>query len=153
MYQHFQNNFKLAYKLVTEDNHIDFPFRASFTQRKRIINLSNKLGNSKQFNDQIEKLALSLDLPIEKLSANNVISYLENKINPINTAIYKKIDSIFSPFTQIGVQVQFDKKLEKRKFTLKMDINGQTNISNFANALNSFNYNDIEEVWNGKFDV
>jgi hypothetical protein len=136
---------------------LDLPFKASFTQTKRIENLYNKLNDSFEMNELIEEAITKSELASQnihsKAMANNFISFLENKINPINTAIESQLKKILSPIEMIGANIQYDRKLENKKITLKMDINDQVNIDKLIQGLSEFKYSDIENIWNGKIDV
>ncbi len=131
---------------------LDLPFGPSFTQQKRISNLLNKIDCEVCYlkNEFLESYSLSGN---KKKDTNLFIQFLENKINPINNKIHKKLDENFDEFKNIGAEIKFDPKLDQNFFTLKMQINSQTNIENLAQTLKNYDYQKFQRILNGEIDV
>lgn len=140
---------------------LNLPFKASFTQTKRIESLIKKLQNDLNPLALLEEASLSTNQSFQlgsvqknsKETANQFISFLERKINPINSEIETKLQELISPIKEIGGCVFYDKKFESQKITLKMDINDQKNIDKLILALSEFKFSSVENLWSGKFDV
>jgi len=139
-----------------DDNQIDLmeeiplPFHASFTQRKKIESLIEKLKHKKI--ESIETILKDQKLSV-KQKPQFIISYLENLINPINTKIHEQLKMTFLPLEKSGAIVQYDSKLDKKHFSLKMDINSQTNLDKLKQSLSEFSFESFENIMNGKLDV
>ncbi len=144
MFEHFitQNFPEKAIERVLE-----LPFHASFTQYKRIDKLLQKI------NRPADTYIQSFQFKNNKTAANEFITLLEQEINPINRLIEKKLSHVFKAFNHMGAVVLFDKKLDQKKFTLKMEINSQANVKKLEENLKEFKYQDFEDIIDGKIDV
>ncbi len=138
------NDLKIDYKTRSKEVY-EFNFHCSFSNQKRIEKLLEKISIEDK-NEVLEKAD-------HCNSAKEYITFLENHINPINQTIHKRLEQIQKPFSTIGAQLQFDPKLEKKHFHLKMQINDQKNLRQLSKALEQFDYQEIENLWNGHFDV
>jgi len=124
---------------------LDLPFHASFTQRKNIEKLSNKINDK----SLIKEVTCSPDVK----TANELIEELENIVNPVNKQIKIKVDKLTSPLRSIGAHIIYDKNLDQKKIKLQMEINSQSNIENLKEKLDSFHFSEFEKLWNGEIDV
>jgi purine-nucleoside phosphorylase len=132
---------------------IQYPFHISFTQKKRVEKLISKL------NVPIDSLFTAFILlesktkSQEKERPNNFISFLENKINPINSIIEKRFNTELQSIKDCGAKVIYDKKLDSKKVSVHFDINSQANIDKMNIALSKTKFENIEKIWQGNFDV
>lgn len=140
------------YKSIEPSNNIqtpeafDLPFHASFTQTKQVEKLSKKLNLN--FPDLLSEISNK-----NITTANSLIIFLKERINPLEASIQTKIDSIEAPFKEIGAKLHFDHKKECKKVNLTMEINSQSNIDNLRKALEKFDYKEVEDFYNGNLDV
>lgn len=131
----------------SSENRIDLELPGSFTQQKRIEKLLKSLA-SKQ-DKTAEELAQDIPKLKTKTEVTELIIELEKKVNPLQANIQKQIQKFQTPFTQIGAQLLFDPKLEKKKFKLQMEINDPKNIENLIEVLQKFKFSELEKFWNG----
>ena len=153
MCKHFiENKEDLEISQEREYIEIELPFRVSFTQKKRIEKLFPKLKNSqrliKEYIKSIENTKYQ-----HKDTANNFISFLEHKINPINKSIDTNFKNEIKCLEECGVKVIYDKKLDTKKITINFEINSQKNVEKLTEALKKLNFQNIDDIWNGKFNV
>ncbi len=137
-----KNNILKAHKENQSLTIENLPFRASFTLKKRIEKLTQKSDFS-QANQIINS----------SKNAQECILRLENKLNPLKPVIENHINKLKEPFENIGAKLEFDPKLEKKMATIKMDINSQENINHLNRVLTKFNYDQVNKLWSGDFDV
>lgn len=130
-----------------EENPIDLPFECSFTQKKRILKLIGSL--QKKFHNDLTFYTERLGFPKDKKAVNQFIEKLEKELNPLLSQINERLVAIEKPFNDIGAQLSFDPKLEKKKFRLSMEINDARNIEKLVSVLKDFNYSEIDNLWNG----
>jgi arsenite-transporting ATPase len=48
---------------------------------------------------------------------------------------------------------RIDPKLETQKFVISMEVNSKKNLTNLKEAIENFNFSNIEKIWNGEVDV
>ena len=131
---------------------IQLPFHASFTQYKRIEKLLAKLDSNQELLITEFSNVNSNELN-DKNKANNFISFLENKINPINKIIDEHFQKELEALKSCGAKVIYDKKLDSKKITLHFEINSEKNIEKLIQALSKTNYSNIQNIWEGKINV
>lgn len=137
---YYKNNF--TNQTPEPNNEHVLKFKASFSQKKRIEKLSNKLSY-----EQAHQIIN------QSKNANECIKSLEYKINPIEEKIENKIKFIQGPFEKIGANIYFDQKKENKNVKVTMNINSQKNIENLINVLSDFRYEQIDDFYNGNLDV
>lgn len=130
-----------------EDVKNTFNLPGSFTQRKRLSKILTALSFKKDLS--VEELIEKYPFPTEKQELNSYIENLNQKLNPIQAQIQRKIDSLQKPFDEIGAKIIFDPKLEKKKIRVQMEINDQKNIDNLSSLLSKTQFSDFEDLWNG----
>lgn len=150
----------LAIKKSEPKNSISYaaPITMSFSHQKKYQNLMKNLSKKYNLNERqiLEKVKIDqfLELDIKpKLKAQKVISALEIFLNPIEDKIHNALNQSFSELKRVGAQVKIDSKLESKKLKLSMEINSQKNIENLIAALEKFEFEKIERIWNGDFNV
>jgi hypothetical protein len=133
---------------------LNFNFKCSFTHEKKLENLIQKLNLTKI---DINNLYTDIHEENPKLLArqiiNLIIKKLEADVNPINATINHEFSKLSTPFTHIGAHLYFSPNKDQKQFSLKMDINSQTNINNLIKQLESFEFSKFEKIWNGDFHV
>lgn len=131
----------------------NLPIHMSFTQQKRIETLYKKLQTEKSLTELYAESSIDEKKGKDKQKANDYIEFLEQKINPINITIKEKINEAFRPLTDIGAKLHLDPKLENSDFSIQMTINSERNIDKLKSALDHFEYQKIQNIFEGKFDV
>jgi nucleoside phosphorylase len=134
------------------------PFAMSFTHKKRYEKLmaiaTQKLQMSEmEILEKIEHKSISNLKFKEKEKVNELLTRLETLIDPINSIAQEYLEKAFIPFTRVGCKVNYDRNLEKECFSIKFDINSQTNLDNLKRAIDLFDIKKINNIWNGKFNV
>lgn len=133
---------------------LDLSFHASFTQEKKIKKLAQMLDIEMREIEKTYQVFRQQNPQINhKKVVNLLIKDLEVKINPLNSAILTTFKKLNSPFESIGAELQFSPNLDKKQFTLKMNINSQKNITNLISELNKLDYKQFEKLWDGDFHV
>jgi hypothetical protein len=136
-----------------DEKRISFPFHISFTQKKRAEKLFNKLSTvSEDLFTEFLNLDSTHDLQRKEIP-NSFISFLENKINPINQVIEEKFNCELKSIRDCGAKVIYDKKLDSKKVAIHFEINSQANIEKMKLALSNTKFENIEKIWKGNFNV
>lgn len=135
-----------------------FPVIMSFSNKVKFKKLIDNIVLKENLSPKQILLQIEVDEVINsklrpKEKAALIISKLEQKLNPINTIAAKQMINATDPFRQIGAKIKFDKDLESKKFEVSMEINSQTNLNNLKRAIEIFDYNKVEKLWAGEFDV
>ncbi|MBD64398.1 MAG: hypothetical protein CME62_04280 [Halobacteriovoraceae bacterium] len=145
LWEHFEKEFgEQEQKIAEATNHneMNFPFHVSFTQKKQIQKFINKVPKH-----EFDKILNNAK------DANSCITQLQIALHPLQEQIMKKLEALKGPFENIGAHLKFDPKLENKKVLLQMEINSAKNISNLTRVLSEFDYQELEQFWNGNFDV
>ncbi len=136
-----------------KEKEIELPFHASFTQQKRIELLLKYLSNTATLEELIISSRVLHPETHEKHRAKLFVTHLEETLNPINKTIENKMQGLIQQIHQAGASISYDKKFEKQKISLRMDINSQKNIDNLISALEQTSFAPFEDLWQGRFDV
>ena len=133
------------------------PIPMSFTQKARYHKLMAALKLKEGYSEDMFTRGLEPQLGDniqgKKQRANLLLEKMENALNPIQLAAQEEFKSLCRPVTEIGAKVLFDKRYEKKKFTLQMEINNQTNIDNLSDSLKLLRFSDFQRIWEGDLDV
>lgn len=137
---------------------IEYPLQMSFSNKARYKKVIQAIALRENKSHKKILCEIGLDHIVSqdiktKNKVSLLINRLENKLNPLKEVIEKTLDKHFSSFTDIGVKINIDPKLEIQNFDLSMKINSQTNLSKLKDAIEDFDYSCIEKIWNGEFDV
>lgn len=132
----------------------DFNFHLSFTQKKSLHKLMNKLNlNTKNINNIFNELKEQNPKKREKELASVLIKKLQYSLNPVNEKIERKFHQLAKGFDEIGAKLLFNPQTDKKNLTLRMDINDQKNIDNLQKELAKLSFSEFEKLWDGDFDV
>lgn len=149
--------FKFYQTLSDEKEQIEqnqFSFECSFTHMKKIEKLLLSLNLTvDELNEMFIEIKLAEKNQQTRYLINRLIQKLEKKLNPINHAIDKEFEKLNLPFKDIGAHLHFYPNKDQRQFSLKMDINSQTNIDNLIQELKQLQFENFEKIWDGDFHV
>ncbi len=141
-----------------EEKRYHLPLKLSFTHKnlldKKISLASKKYDQS--FEEVFEKIKVEEVLSVDqrdKEKVSEILSRLEEYINPINHKALGLLKKEVKVFEDIGARIGLDPKLESEDFTIQIKINSQTNIDNLKRACEQFSFSKYKKVWNGEFDV
>lgn len=119
-----------------------------------VLKLSLKLDMSvDEIFKTIEASRVLEDIKRPKEATGLIIQILNNKLNPFRAKTLAHLHEHTKKFKELGAQIHFDPNLEKKFFTLSMQINSQTNIDKLQEALKKLNFLDIERTLTGEIDV
>lgn len=140
------------------EEQINFPLSFSFShkiQYKKLIQALT-LREGKTVDEILTEVNFHEVQQMEsrpKDQAKELIYRLDKKLNPLRVEINRKLHKEFSEFNKIGAKVKIDPKLETQKFVISMEINSKRNLTNLKEAIENFNFSNIEKIWNGEVDV
>lgn len=77
---------------------------------------------------------------------------LGEKLNPLNTEIREKISAILKPFSDSGIQANFDPELEQDYVQINYQIRSARDQKRLILCLEHFNYQKIKDIFAGKLD-
>ena len=149
-------------KLEDKNNEVKItytpPLAMSFSHRMQYSKLMDKLTkrDDKSEEQVLRDANLSEILSWDhkpKMKATQLIQRLEYLLNPVRMKIHQQLDNHFSVFKKIGAKVKMDPKLETKKFILSIEINDATNLTKLRAALEDFEFQKIEQLWDGEIDV
>lgn len=155
LYEHYLSLNKEKNSTLEETSE-DFPFQDFYMTAQQKIKLQDlylklKSNPNINFSDLIEKFKNAHPRPKEATKA--LIDYLSTLQNPLKTKIEEKVKNVTSSLQNVGVKISCDPQFEKISFKLSMDINSQGNVRKLKDALEDFNFNKFEEIFEGNLDV
>lgn len=143
---------------ILEEVSIEAPIVMSFSNKIKYKKLIHALTvrENKSHKDILESIGINelkaLDIRA-KNKASLLIEKLDELLNPVRIKINRKLNAHFKTFTDIGAKIKVDPKLEVQKFNLAFEVNSHKNLENLKEAIDNFNFEDIEKLWNGEVDV
>lgn len=152
LYQKYLSLKDSSYK-VDEDN-FDIDLKMTFSQKAQLKKLLSALAIKRSLSYQ----DILASYPIEELKKNEksdkevckkLIFFMREDLNPLQSKIDQKFGELFTPIETTGASVVLDSKLEKKKFSIRMDINSDKNLKELAHSLKNFNYQDFLSVMDG----
>lgn len=154
----FEEYLTLTECLSLETVDIPTPIAMSFSNKAKYKKIMTALcaREDQSFEQILAELDIeeikTLDIK-PKTKASILIEKLDTRLNPLRNKINKQLNVHFKIFTDIGAKVKIDPKLETQKFTISIDVNTQKNLTNLKTAIESFEFEKIQKLWNGELDV
>ena len=150
------NHFQARENLATNENNSrmiqsnEIPWDGTQYQKNILDKLMKKIDKN-----QLETFIQSINDQnlAEKEKINLLIEKINNKLYPVQAKIKEKLKRETKVLSDNGFQVIYDQKLEKKKIKLNLEVNSQKNISDAISALEKFNYQSFNEIFEGNFDV
>jgi nucleoside phosphorylase len=129
----------------------------SFTQKNEVA----KLLDSLSLIEKKTSLAIWNELDIQqyvqidnpKLRTKKLIQDLYYRVNPLMMEIDQRLLKVTHDLRRIGADVHFDPKFERKGFQLKMTINNQGNVNRLKQALDTFQFEQVNRVFEGDLNV
>jgi nucleoside phosphorylase len=129
-------------------------FHCSISQERKLNNLLDTLKLKKNTsNEEILNATLVKEI-IEKEKNRKkrtilLLEQLELELNPFQAELEKKISKIVKPFSDIQARLKFTKHYENNHFELSMKIEHELHLNKLKDAIESFNYEEINCLLNG----
>lgn len=101
--------------------------------------------------EQIQKDSIAKIRP--KVCAQNCLQLAQQMLMPFDHQVELALNKLATPFFENGIDVQFDPSREQSSFWIKTQIQHPKHLEKLRNAIDQFNYHELEKILQGQIDV
>jgi len=161
LYQHFhkipsrekeKKEKKLSIELIQLEDHFYF----TITQKRILEQYIKVLSKDNHLSEVLSSINLS-DIIDSEITPKNrtkkLLEILKYKVNPYMENLKIKLAQYNQPLTKIGTKIVFDQNFENNNIQISHKITDSNSLDLFIKSLRIWNYNSIQSLLNGDFDV